>query len=212
MTPDQISSLVLSTAEQCRQFFVDRGWVSPTWKPQVKISFSLKRKRSWGGSRYGVPFVSLALNRFVGRDRASLYEYRSFAADPVIGSVLNDTERAVRALVMHEMCHAVQYSGGPEVRRQMAAQSAADVNSHVGHGAVWKNLYRATRSELMDKTPTPTVELTAIATSHTLTRQQALRLIASRKADQIPNKQIIAELVNRYGYKKSTATTYVYSV
>lgn len=217
LTAGQVSAIVDQTVEQCTELFKSQGWASITWKADVKKAFSGRRNRSWGGRRNGSPFISLALIRYVGRSsEQSFIEYKSFQQDPEIGNVLDNTVNAIRALVIHEMCHAIQYTGSDKMAASAGIKSLGWTGDAVGHGQLWKTLYRITRNALLNK-DVKVVEVSEIkevevARTHTMSRPNALYLIRSRKAAGVANKDIIAELVNRHGYKKTTATTYVYSV
>ena len=217
MQARDIQALVMQTVKECTTLFKDKGWAPASWNARIKIDFGARRNRSWGGVRRGVPFISLALSRFVGTDVADFQEYRSFAHDREIGSIKGNTINAVRALVIHEMCHAIQYSGTNQMASSVGATGFGD---RAGHGLLWKNLYRIARNTLMGKpvtidttnvAPVKTVKVEEPA-RNTIKRSEALQLIASWKRRGYANTDIIFKLIVEYGFKKTTATTYTYSV
>lgn len=211
MQSREIQALVNATVKECTKLFKDNGWADRSWGVDVRMSFSSHRNRSWGGMRRGRPFISLALLRYVGRVNADFIEYKSFNRDREIGSVMGDTTTAIRALVMHEMCHAIQYTG----TNQMAASvGATGFGDRSGHGNLWKNLYRATRNALLGQPAKiePTYITTPVVTTNTIQRGEALRLIRRWITAGVTKRNIINCLVCDYGFKKTTATTYTYSI
>lgn len=146
MTENEIKYLVRTTVAQCKHFFKCNGWIPDDWHPKVKLSFSQHRVRSWGGVRNNQPFISLALIKFANTTKATFHEYPSFAHDPEIGTIYEDTEKAVKALVIHEMCHALQHSQ----KQNLSASFNASSKDAKAHGSLWKNLYRHTRNTLVN--------------------------------------------------------------
>lgn len=217
MNPKQIATLVHNTVHECNEFFVTQGWATKGWTPMVRISFSQHRNRSWGGRRHGRPFISLALRRFVGQDKADFNEYPSFRHDSEIGSVQGNTIKAIKALVVHEMCHAIQYSAPA----QAFATGGIVTNDVKGHGTLWKTAYRLARNALVNhdnhtlpvttKAPVQAKAVKAEATN-TMKRQEALEWIRNLKSAGVTNRTIIEMLVDKYSFKRTTATTYTYSV
>jgi hypothetical protein len=216
MKAQELNEIVKQAVAECTDFFKAQGWVPDDWCIRVTTDFSPRRNRSWGGTRHRVPFISLALHRFTGTNVASFHEYRSFQHDPEIGSVNNNTINAVRATVAHEACHAVQHSCTTH------ASAAIGEYDSSGHGAMWKEMYRRTRRALGLVRPTtgmtevkrvkrviatPTQNNTSM-----IKRPEAMRIIASLKHTGHSNRTIIDVLVNQHGLKKTTATTYTYSV
>lgn len=217
MNPKQIEATVNETIKECKQFFVAQGWATNQWNPVVRLSFSEHRNRSWGGRRNGRPFVSLALKRFVGKQDADFIEYPSFARDADIGTVHGNTIKAVKALVVHEMCHAIQHT----TPNAIFANAGITTRDTRGHGNLWKSVYRLSRkalvNQLQSSAPKQVVQpiqlnVTKTEPTHTMKRQDALAWIRRLKAIGASNRDIIHMLVTSHGFKKTTATTYTYSV
>lgn len=113
-------------------------------KPDVRLSWNCKRRRSWGGSRY----VSLALSKYVGRDNeVSMFkEYSSFADQPAIGSVMSgDWRFSVKLVVCHEMAHfaahiarSISQAGKPTTAAMLRKP----------HGEGFRRIYAYLRREL----------------------------------------------------------------
>lgn len=218
MTPRDITNLVHATVKECTNLFKANGWASSSWSVKVVASFSTHRNRSWGGTRRGNPFISLSLNKYVGTALANFVEYKSFARDPEIGSVMSNTVNAIRALVAHEMCHAIQFSGTSGM-----AASVGALGDCRGHGMLWKSLYRIARKAIVNGNTKTVNELTSNVVqlvksspvqpaTNTVKRAEALRLIATWKHYGYTRSSIIAKLVTEYGFKKTTATTYTYTI
>lgn len=227
----EIRAIVAETVATSIKFFIERGWVDKGWSPDVKLNFTPRGRRSWGGVKWDrrsgsvIPFVKLSLGHLVNVPNGWHVEYRSFANDTDIGTVKGDSIKAIRALVVHEMCHAVQYSG--KVRAEGSAmRGRSDQN---GHGALWKNLYRECRRNLVNdfgtfvyKVPSVTPEVTVKNKEtkvkaaprknqkNVLSRDEAYARIRDWFACGMTRKQIIDRFVQVYGYKKGTATTYSY--
>lgn len=219
MNEREITALVNSTVKECREFFIKQGWATSSWNAKTKLSFSSARARSWGGMRRGQPFISLALRHFLNTTDATFREYQSFQHDPQIGTVAGNTAKAIKALVIHEMSHAIQYSGTNE----MAASVGASAFDSRGHGLLWKGLYRTTRNALLNGIETVIVPQDEIVLSNapiklgaprqnTMKRADALAWIREAKARGQSNRTIINTLVMVHRFKKTTATTYTYSV
>lgn len=214
MNERDIAAAVTCAVKQCKNLFIERRWVNSDWNPKVVTSFSRRRARSWGGKRNGIPFISLSLHHFINKTTATMHEYKSFERDPEIGTISGPTEQVIRALVAHEMCHAAQFSGVAA----NAAKIAGNYKDLRGHGRVWKNMYRETRRALVNGNNVPVVsapeekEIVSEPPQNMIKRKEALRLIASWRHAGHPNAVIISRLVIQYGFKKSTATTYTYSV
>lgn len=218
MNQSEILMLVNQTVGECKFMFSNYGWVPEGWEVVVKTSFSPRRRRSWGGARKGQPFISLALSRFDGTTHATFYEYPSFASSAVIGSVRNDTHKAVKALVVHEMCHAAQYHAlMNQSTNRLAASVAADANDTKGHGSLWKNMYKIARESLVNyvhHVPSATVQPVVkqeVAVKKMSGRSEALSWIKVQREKGVGNRAIIDQLVNDYGFKRTTATTYTYT-
>lgn len=213
MNEREIRALVKDTVKECREFFRQQGWCSAIWDVKVQMSFSGRRKASYGGVRRGSPFISLVLHPYVNKHNANFYEYRSFQHDDEIGNIEGNTQKAVRALVVHEMSHALQYSGAKDV-----IAASMNISSEVsvrGHGVFWKSIYRAARNALVNDDTTKAIKKPAkivSAPAHTMKRSAALAFIRDLKNQRWTNREIISCLVRHHYFKKTTATTYTYSV
>lgn len=126
------------------------------WKPRVKISWSRGRSRSRGGRissthTYGHHGgISLVMHRYVpvsGDGGGTFSEYKMFADDPTIGAFQSDDWRdAVKALVAHEVAHAIQYwifahKPGGRHRR---------IDYKTAHGQGFRMIYALLRGELVN--------------------------------------------------------------
>lgn len=187
-----------------------QGWVDSKWSCEVKIDTSPRRTRSWGGQRRGKPFVSLAIRPHL---RGTLTEYSSFKNDPDIGTVTGSAEKAIAALTVHELAHAMQYSGD---RNAMAGNNVAAKRDAYGHGALWQKIYRELRVKIVNgKQWTPvesgTAEVKMILTSSAPTRGEARRVAVQMFREGSTAADIIRHLVG-LNMKKTTASTYVYEM
>lgn len=107
---------------------------------------SIKKGRgegSWGGiKRRGntqVPALSFA-SGWVAFKNKSLEEYASIRKDPVIGDYFpEDSYKATKALVCHEVAHAIQYWNWHRGGEKKAERPKP-------HGHEWRVIYRALRS------------------------------------------------------------------
>lgn len=146
----------VSRVKMCWSDFVpDEFWE----RMVVKKSYSETRKRSWGGMRDGVPFISLALYNHVPMkdepdawcpffDRqVAMYrfmEYSNLRHTPYMTTVWSkDWRIPLRALIMHEMAHAIQwwwksYGGQPSFL------SKEDLQAPHGYGfqEIYSNIRR----------------------------------------------------------------------
>jgi hypothetical protein len=215
MNEREIKALVRSTVKECRQFFREQGWCSSTWDVKVTTSFAGRRNRSWGGARRGVPFISLALSRYVSTTDSAFHEYRSFRYDKDIGTIVGNTTKAIKALVVHEMSHALQFSGSKDL---IAASVGTDIkkNGVGGHGEFWKGIYRAARKALVNDDTVQILSKPVVVPGtlarNTMKRAEALQWISDRKRHGWTNQEIIHHMVVRLAFKRTTATTYTYSV
>lgn len=189
-----------------------QGWVDADWTCGLKIDPSRRRVRSWGGQRNGKPFISLAINsHLTGR----LTEYDSFKTDSDIGSVTGSVEKALAALTMHELAHAIQYSGDTTA---IAGNSVEASNDRHGHGALWRKIYRELRVLFVNNVQWApysdqlSAEIHSVAQTVTFSRKQDAQRIALywfRKGHRAPD--IIKRLV-KLNVKKTTAAAYVYEI
>lgn len=101
--------------------------------PAVKISFSLKRRRSYGGEKG----ISLALGHWVRDGEIIFPEYAAFRGDPEIGRTSGDWQHVVAVLVAHEMAHWVQ--------RSISIAKPVGLNYRLPHGAGFREIYRFLR-------------------------------------------------------------------
>lgn len=150
-----VHNYALEAARVMAEFARKRFNLGEDWVPYVRPDFNPRRRRSWGGVRCvggvrspvgAVPFMSLALARYLGNGAATdLQEYKSFAADPVIGTFEGRCwEAAVNCLVAHELAHAIQYT----LRNPEVVQELGGFNK--GHKSFWKNIYAILRQEYVN--------------------------------------------------------------
>lgn len=120
---------------------------------KVRLSFSTKRNRSWGGvtSDWQNPKISLALNKYKCRvwenDKCSFPEYASYAGDRHIGSLFNVTwQKATATLVAHELAHAIQWY----VPNDVVCKVIGNIANDRGHGEYFRAIYRHLRLNLIN--------------------------------------------------------------
>jgi hypothetical protein len=117
----------------------------PGFTLQVIIDHSPKRVTSRGGMYAKGPGINLALNsftRFKQPDGTYKFnEYPSFAKDPVIGSVIGSFDKCTKALVVHEIAHAVQFY----------YVKINDIKNDKPHGALFKRFYADLRKEFVNE-------------------------------------------------------------
>lgn len=205
------TQLINKICKEAIAYAREQGWVDSKWNCAVKIDTSPRRSRSWGGQRYGKPFVSLAIRPHLN---GVLTEYSSFKNDPEIGTVSGSVEKALAALTVHELAHAMQYSGN---KTAMAGNSVEAKRDTHGHGALWRKIYRALRVNIVNnkqwapyqKDDKTTIKMILASTcpSRAEARQIALRMF--REGNKAGD--IIRHLIGR-NMKKTTASTYVYEV
>lgn len=144
---DAVWLVELETAEaldECLAVVRERWPALGDFPLKVKLSFARSRTRSWGGWRDGKPFVSLCLDWLLEMPlRREFREYASFADDPEIGSFWGNWRECLRALVAHEVAHAVC---GALARTE---QAAAWPDLRTAHGNGWREVYRILRAELL---------------------------------------------------------------
>lgn len=134
----------------------------PNLAPRVLMSFKRHRTTSYGGlDGSGNPYISLVLRRYalVEPHTATMTEYASYRADPVIGSVKGSWKKAIAALVAHELAHVVQVLCAVSSRRCRSLgidPSEADA----GHGDFWKGIYRDLRVNFVNNGECETVAYT----------------------------------------------------
>jgi hypothetical protein len=142
--------------------YIDR--LPKNWKPAVKISWNPDRRHSRGGAGgdglYADGAISLALHSLVpadGKGGSELKEYASIARRTDIGTFASpDWRAAVRALVAHEVAHAVQRTIRVHARRR-GMWAAQELDKP--HGVGWQRIYSLLRTSCVNKwRATPVVE------------------------------------------------------
>lgn len=120
---------------------------------KITLSFSSKRKRSWGGvtSDWRSPKISLALHKYRHsvweNTKRDFKEYASFANDRYIGSQINVTwQKATATLIAHELAHAIQYY----IPREQVQKVIGNVPYETGHGNYFRMIYRHLRVRLVN--------------------------------------------------------------
>lgn len=213
-TQHEIVTIVNDQVRKTVKFFAAEGWVDEDWIPSVRIDFLVYRRRSWGGrGGSGKDFISLETSTFLDESVDSFPEYPRFAADPEIGSVFGDRDRAIRTLVVHEMAHALQYS---KYSRKVAEMLKV-TEGFKGHKEFWRAIYRLTRRALVNPADTPQFnpakkvkeEKPYTSPLPPLKRKDAFEKIRKALAEGQTAKEIIEFLVAQHGMKKSTAAVYV---
>ena len=176
MDRKEVYELMLETVKQTEDFFKSKGIVGASFSVKTRTTFGDPEKyfHACGGTdRQGYPMIRANLGYALGSDTRTFYEYRSFAKDPQIGTVFNNTRRAVQALVIHEVCHAVVWCAH-NASRVLTSPKAAAVNieqvcyaygsSHnnldtTPHGGLWKFFYRQARNYIMENKSTDAVAI-----------------------------------------------------
>lgn len=124
----------------------------PDFDVRVKLDFSDRRNRSWGGRRNGRNFISLCLKNHLAASENSVkmnfVEYSTFNDDIIIGGIYYaHWKKALSALIGHELAHAAQFSA---VGVNIAAGNNYDTKDAKGHGIVWKTIYSGLRSNFVN--------------------------------------------------------------
>lgn len=149
-----VEIFALGTAREMVRF-IRETYKSDEFYINIRLDFSPRRKRSWGGVRNGVGFISLAMHRYAeaqkNKKSISFEEYSSFSNDKVIGSVIcANWKHSLAALIAHEIAHAVQFSG---VKTAVNASCNLGENSTAykeKHGIVWKKVYSLLREQYVN--------------------------------------------------------------
>lgn len=147
-TQSEIRSYVESLRKECNEFIAASYGVKVEPK-NIRLSFSSRRRRSWGGQgRHGM-HISLALSSYL-RGSTMFSEYSFIEADPVIGTVRSESwHEPVRALYLHEVAHAIEHAVKPVLS---ASALKTDIRTVMtgreprGHGMPWRTIYRNLRS------------------------------------------------------------------
>ncbi len=138
-----LDKFVLTLAHRMIEY-VRSEYNAPDFDVRIRCDYSTRRKCSWGGIRNGKNFISLALNGYHlashYNDPVTFNEYKNFAADPVIGTVTAKWQKALAALIAHEMAHAVELGS-----IKQNAVSAHGLTAIGKHGSLWKEIYRKFR-------------------------------------------------------------------
>ena len=171
-----LDQFVLNLSKQMIEF-VRLEYNAPDFDVRIRCDYSPRRKCSWGGIRGGKNFISLALSKYQTaaqyNDPVTFNEYKHFAADPVIGTVTADWQKALAALIAHEMAHAVELGS-----IKQNAVSAHGLNQVGKHGNLWKEIYRKFRLEFVNDSTfetAPVIHNTATITKIKTPRKQKAR-------------------------------------
>ena len=120
---------------------------SPIKIQQARDNLLIKIRHSGLRARGGKQHISIDTSIF-----SSIVEYSSFAHDPVIGSMrCKSREKALAAVVAHELAHHVQYRYGPYTRWLKS-------NYKKPHGEGFQAIYRILRSRIVNPIPDPKLE------------------------------------------------------
>ena len=153
VTPDE-HKLVVRFAKQClkeickKQYEVQMGVKYPRVRPltyadalkRLRVETKYRNQHSYGSARH----ISIDVRHF-RESLTSFYEYKSFANDPVIGSIINcaDSELLLKCLVTHEVAHHIQMLYGPFTRYLRKTYRKP-------HGDAFKTIYRELRRTLVN--------------------------------------------------------------
>lgn len=143
---DHIQNYVFGVSKIMVDFSQKTFNLSKDFTLMIRCDFGENRFQARGGNKYFpkmkeyFPFISLSLFRFTNPRCTRFVEYESFAKDPTIGTFCgNSWEKALNALLAHEIAHAIQYSiKDNEIIEMLGGYS-------IGHGVFWKNIYTLLR-------------------------------------------------------------------
>jgi hypothetical protein len=132
-------ALVVKMARRCMRELSKKEYELGKFDRPLHIDVKHKGQRSYGGKRR----ISIDLWE-IRRNYTTALEYKSYADDPVIGTIKNCTpELALFATVAHEIAHHVQYAYCPRIRR-------FDGQWRKPHGDAFKRIYRYLRQSLIN--------------------------------------------------------------
>jgi len=148
VTPDE-HKLVVKFAKQCLKEICKKKYEIEYRGEPVVYAEALKHlqvktkhlgQRSYGSSGH----ISIDMKRY-RRSLTSFHEYKSFAKDPVIGSITNctDPELLLKCLVAHEVSHHINMRYGSYTRYLKN-------NFYRPHGDGFKAIYRELRRTLIN--------------------------------------------------------------
>jgi len=199
-----------------------------SWTPTVSISFSERRRRSYGGVRYYKkqweykPWMSLAGIYFLENNSDCFHEYSEFADDREIGNLPTGAprEQCIWALVAHELAHCVQWSLITKVVSRSSTKYAHGDDDDRGHGALWKEIYRDLRVNFINggvkmaavvQNQTEVVSMTGIKApkEKRVTNRSRVNEIFEANKDK-KTSDIVALVMQDLQISKSYAYTYVY--
>tara|TARA_S200002703_G_scaffold55565_1_gene48173 strand:+ start:219 stop:740 length:522 start_codon:yes stop_codon:yes gene_type:complete len=162
VTPEE-HKLVVRFAKQClreickKQYEVQIGVTYPRVRPltytdaldRIQVSTKYRNQRSYGGAKG----ISIDVRHY-RESLTSFHEYKSFANDPVIGSITNcaDSELLLKCLVAHEVSHHIQRRYGPFTRYLKKTCNKP-------HGDGFKTIYRELRRTLVNPYIEPVQEV-----------------------------------------------------
>jgi len=157
VTPDE-HKLVVRFAKQClREICKKQHEIEYQGKPVVyaeaikrlQVRTKYRSQRSYGSEIY----ICVDMQRY-RQNLTSFIEYKSFADDPVIGTIRNcdDRELLLKCLVAHEMSHHIQMRYGLYTRYLRNT-------FHKPHGDAFKTIYRELRRTLVNPYIEPVQEV-----------------------------------------------------
>lgn len=197
-----------------------------SWTPNVSVSFSERRRRSYGGVKFYKkdkqykPWMSLAGIYFLENDNVGFTEYAEFADDREIGNLPADAprEQCIWALVAHELAHCVQWSLITKVFSHSKYAHGDDDDR--GHGALWKEVYRDLRVNFINggvkmeaavQNQTDVIKMTGVKApkEKRVTNRSRVNAIFEANKDK-KTSDIVALVMEDLKISKSYAYTYVY--
>ena len=162
VTPEE-HKLVVRFAKQClkeickKKYEVQIGITYPRVQPlayadaleRIQVSTKYRNQRSYGGAKG----ISIDVRHY-RESLTSFHEYKSFANDPVIGSITNcaDPELLLKCLVAQEVAHHIQRRYGPFTRYLKKTYDKP-------HGDAFKTIYRELRRTLVNPFIEPVQEV-----------------------------------------------------
>jgi hypothetical protein len=150
MTPTQaqIEQFTKETVVEFSRFCREAFNLPSGWLPKLKMSFAVGRLGSKAGVRDGLPIISLALRRYL-TPVDGLLEYKSYSANPLIGSFISDDwQTCIRGLVAHEISHCVQFHYVVNGQANSYVEGLGVVES--GHGSFFRRIYKQLRVGLVN--------------------------------------------------------------
>lgn len=107
-----ISKFATTQIREQLEFAREQFYLDNTWNVRRTLDFTQYELQSRGGVKKldgeWTPFIHLSLWKFTELNH-NFSEYQGIANDPVTGSITNNWQAAVSALISHELSHAIHF-------------------------------------------------------------------------------------------------------